>query len=635
MRVRIRIRSVVMVLTSVVTSLTLESTDSLCQASWSSLGSGTDALVEVLGVYDGKLVAGGWFTTINGKSANRIAIWDGVAWSPLGSGMNHQVHALAVYNGKLIAGGPFTFAGDSSANRIAAWDRSSWSPLGSGVDGTIHALCMFDGKLIAGGEFTIAGGVSANHIAAWDGTSWSALGKGTNDRVQCLTNFDGKLVAGGYFTMAGSVSAGKVATWDGNNWSTLGLGISGFSVDAVATYNGKLTVGGYFSVAGGLPANYIASWDGTSWSALGSGMGGSFPAVWALAEYNERLIAGGPFSTAGSAPASCIAAWDGSAWSALGLGLGGPGPCIPALTVYDQKLVAGGSFNTAGGIPAVNIAAWFEPAEVPTHTVSLDIKPGSCPNPLYGTDQTRGKAVLPTAILGTADFDVHDVNPESITLNGVSPLRWSYEDVSTPADKSNDSCACTEDGPDGFADLTLKFDRNAIEATLVNPPTKDGMLTAAATITPDEEWDVLLAGDGEKGPMSRERMILVVQGKLNDSTPVEGYDCVQFMSKGGATATRLDEAPGELLLGANHPNPFNPTTIIEYSLPSQTMVTIEIFNVLGQRVRTLVNETKPAGSHQAEWNGADDRGNPVSTGVYLYRFQAGEVVQTKKMLLIK
>jgi len=96
-----------------------------------------------------------------------------------------------------------------------------------------------------------------------------------------------------------------------------------------------------------------------------------------------------------------------------------------------------------------------------------------------------------------------------------------------------------------------------------------------------------------------------------------------------------DELPYRFELSQNYPNPFNPTTIIEYSLPTRTQVTIEIFNVLGQKVRTLVNETKSAGSYRIEWRGTDDAGRPVSTGVYLYRFATGEVVQTKKMLLLK
>ena len=96
-----------------------------------------------------------------------------------------------------------------------------------------------------------------------------------------------------------------------------------------------------------------------------------------------------------------------------------------------------------------------------------------------------------------------------------------------------------------------------------------------------------------------------------------------------------DRLPYRFELAQNYPNPFNPVTTIEYSLPKRSQVTIEIFNVLGQKVRTLVNEAKSAGSYRIEWNGSDDTGRPVSSGVYLYRFQAGDIVQTKKMLLIK
>ena len=95
------------------------------------------------------------------------------------------------------------------------------------------------------------------------------------------------------------------------------------------------------------------------------------------------------------------------------------------------------------------------------------------------------------------------------------------------------------------------------------------------------------------------------------------------------------EHPNAFRLAQNYPNPFNPVTTIEYNLPKRTQVTIEIFNVLGQKVRTLVNETRSAGSYRIEWNGNDDSGDPVSTGVYLYRFRAGDFVETKKMVLLK
>jgi len=88
-------------------------------------------------------------------------------------------------------------------------------------------------------------------------------------------------------------------------------------------------------------------------------------------------------------------------------------------------------------------------------------------------------------------------------------------------------------------------------------------------------------------------------------------------------------------LNQNHPNPFNPTTLIEYSVQTLSHVRISIFNVLGQRVRLLVDEVKPAGSYRVSWNGEDENGQQVAADVYLYRFRAGDFVETKKMLLLK
>ena len=93
--------------------------------------------------------------------------------------------------------------------------------------------------------------------------------------------------------------------------------------------------------------------------------------------------------------------------------------------------------------------------------------------------------------------------------------------------------------------------------------------------------------------------------------------------------------PEEFTLEQNFPNPFNPTSTIRYALPLATKVELKIYNILGQVVRKLVDEEKPAGLHQAVWDGKDEEGRSVSTGIYLYQIRAGDFVQTKKMQLRK
>ncbi len=132
--------------------------------------------------------------------------------------------------------------------------------------------------------------------------------------------------------------------------------------------------------------------------------------------------------------------------------------------------------------------------------VAVDIKPQSCPNPL----NVKDKGVLPVAILGTEDFDVTEIDPESIRLEGVAPLRWALEDVATPFEPVNgiEDCMtdCHELGPDGLMDLTLKFDAQEI-------------ITA------------LGAEDGDC-------LSLQLTGYLTDGTYIHGEDLIIIIKKG-------------------------------------------------------------------------------------------------------
>ncbi|MCP4684310.1 MAG: T9SS type A sorting domain-containing protein [bacterium] len=93
--------------------------------------------------------------------------------------------------------------------------------------------------------------------------------------------------------------------------------------------------------------------------------------------------------------------------------------------------------------------------------------------------------------------------------------------------------------------------------------------------------------------------------------------------------------PIEYALSQNYPNPFNPSTVIEFQLPSKAVVDIEVFNVLGQKVRSLVSRPLPAGQHSVVWEGRLTGGNAAPTGVYFYRLRTAETSLTRKMLLIK
>jgi hypothetical protein len=128
--------------------------------------------------------------------------------------------------------------------------------------------------------------------------------------------------------------------------------------------------------------------------------------------------------------------------------------------------------------------------------VEVDIKPANCPNPV----NVGSKGVVPVAILGTEIFDVNTIDPNTLLLEGVAAVRYAYEDVAAPvADEAE--CVCSADGPDGFMDMTLKFDTQQLAA-------------AMGEIEDGQEW------------------LLHLTGQLNDGTAIEGTDCILIIQKG-------------------------------------------------------------------------------------------------------
>lgn len=93
--------------------------------------------------------------------------------------------------------------------------------------------------------------------------------------------------------------------------------------------------------------------------------------------------------------------------------------------------------------------------------------------------------------------------------------------------------------------------------------------------------------------------------------------------------------PYQYSLEQNYPNPFNPSTTIEYSLKKRSDVTIIVYNILGQEVNSLISQNQAAGSHSVTWDGDNESGKEVASGIYFYRIRAGEFDQVRKMILLK
>jgi hypothetical protein len=309
------------------------------------------------------LIAGGMFDeTATDPSARYIAKFNGQSWTGMDGGMagggphpeSLGVRALAVYDGALIAGGYFTRAGGTQATKIARFDGSDWQAMGEGMSGgddpAVLALTVFNNELIAAGTFTVAGFNEARYIASWNGDYWDSIGEGLDSPVYALAVHDGQLIAGG---------ENFIKSWNGDSWTDAGFDPqpSG-TVRALLEHKGELIVGGQFVGPSGATHHTVLKSVGGHWSPVGTNdifeLEDSEPTaeVRALAIYKGDLIAAGSFNAAGAS----IARFNGLAWELLG---GPSATSSDALAIYSGGLTASGAFPADNGGFAF-VGSWYD-----------------------------------------------------------------------------------------------------------------------------------------------------------------------------------------------------------------------------------------------------------------------------------
>jgi hypothetical protein len=188
-------------------------------------------------------------------------------------------------------------------------------------------------------------------------------------------------------------------------------------------------------------------------------------------------------------------------------------------------------------------------------------------------------------------------------------------------------------------EINLGFDEHTLEFTDVEfGEMNDGALTQYS----EDEGDLnLVMASSEAIQGSGDIAYLTFRVKKEDASPRVTLNRVE-VNEVDITATSVNNeelalnVPEEFNLYQNYPNPFNPSTNIAFDIPeANTKVSLVIYNILGQQVKTLVNDVYSAGRFSVRWDGTNDYGNLVSTGMYIYRIQAGNVVQSKKLTFIK
>ncbi len=415
--------------------------------------------------------------------------------------------------------------------------------------------------------------------------TWNALGTGVNGGVYSIINGFG-IVVGGGFSAAGNVP-GNVLTWDGTSWNEMDTtnGVGG-TVYALAYSQFKFYAGGSMQYR-------IMSNSGGVWSILG---GGFEDDVKALAVSGNDIYAGGNFIWNGNNSRKFIAKWNGSAWQDLDTGFNGS---VHALVEMGGNIYAGGVFIKGGGVgvDTLNrIAMWNG------HWNRL------------GTGVNN--SVLALAVMGGNLY----AGGEFTTAGGVAANHIAMWNGSSWSPLGQ-----------GVSDVVLAM---TVKDNILYV---GGAFSTAGGITVNNiakwngtTWSAL--GTGTNNTV----YALCTQG---DNIYAGGV----FTTASGITVNRIarwgspiginqisSELPSVFSLYQNYPNPFNPVTKIKFSLPKVSYVNVNVIDILGRHVATLVNEKLSQGTYETEWNAGN-----IPSGIYFYTIETEDTRETKKMILIK
>jgi hypothetical protein len=375
-------------------------------------------------------------------------------------------------------------------------------------------------------------------------------------------------------------------------------------VSSILVDGNKVYVAGSFANAGSVPASNIAVWDTSteSWSALGSGTNGTNNDVLDLLKQGSKIYAVGTFTQAGGNSANYVAVWDGTSWSNLGSGTDND---VNSIAYMQGSIYAAGDFSTAGGNAANNIAKWN----------------GSAWSALgAGTDaEIMDLTIVGDSVLYAAgSFSNADGNPAK------KVAMWdgtNWEALGAGLD--NTVYGLT------FKDNTLyaggKFENSGV-TEIAGIAKWDGNTwksvgSGLTGFSGSEVHTINVSQDNH----------LIVGGLFNEVGNKAAFGLSMYdLTETPVSNERETEIASDFTLQQNYPNPFNPTTNITYKVPSQSPVTLKVYNMLGQQVSTLVNGVKAAGSHTVSFDASN-----LSSGMYIYRLTAANTSITRKMMLLK
>ena len=389
---------------------------------WSNLSTGANNNVwSLFYASDGKLYAGGEFTSIGGVAADRIAYWDGTAWNAMGTGMagvGKAVYGLAEGpDGSIYASGDGSdFGGIANTAGLGKWNGSVWSSITAAGSANAEVVSLkFDstGKLLAGGNFTTINGVAAARIASWDGATWTALGAGIPSAIAVT---QGIAIAPDGYPVVAETSAVGVKKYNGSTWTTIGAA-NNTTNRVVYGPDGTLYASGSFTSIGGVTAAGIAKYNGVTWVPLGSGLAGGTAAGYALAVLPDgTLLVGGSFTSAGGiTTVNNLARWNGSAWVFADVDIAWTSVRAVAQKV-DGTLAIGGTGATSTGVAGATTTVTNTGTARSYPTIVID-GPSSGTARIYQiTNYTTGRTIYLNYTINTGETARLVFTPDNLSF---------------------------------------------------------------------------------------------------------------------------------------------------------------------------------------------------------------------------
>lgn len=635
------------------------------------------------------LYVGGKFIKAGGVPAKGFAKWDGQQWNEVGEGVNGWIRDMKLdLDGNIYLVGSFDTVGNIHSSGIAKWDGSIWQQVGGGIEplaGSIipdvRSIEIINNEIYVTGSFTLAGSTGVSSLAKWNGNTWMSPGSGLivsqvsfPGTGTSLQKVNSDLYIGGYFTEADDQLFSNIIRWN-TQTSTFNklsdgsseLGVYDGHLFSIAQNNNKIYVGGNFSIVGGTKASNIALLEDESWHSLNEGING---VIYTICADSSNVYVGGSFGEAGTTTAYHIARWNGNEWSSIGIGVGGvSNPSVNVIKKKDNYLYVGGHFAIVGDSTNSNLTAnsiaRFNLLNDTWQNISngVELFPGT---PGYVNDiEFDGDSMY----VGGQFYSVDNRSVNSLVM--FINNNWVF--VGDSIDNGVNGIVYTIKNIEGSLYIGGEFERPGVGNTIslvkwngidwgevnggiyydnpfgVYPAVTDieyldgnlfvsGIFNKAGTKQVNNvasyngiEWDDMNGGTNfYPVDIDASSKKIIFGGSFtfvgnNPSSSIAIYDILTSIDYHDTQNKVTD-----YYLGQNYPNPFNPTTTIKFSIPKESIVKIKVYDILGREIATLVNEQKSTGNYSVQF-----KGSSLSSGVYFYQIQAGDFVDTKKMILLK